>query len=41
MNRKAESVKNKSDLIETSNEKEAFDFIDTMNLPIVVKADGL
>ena len=27
--------------IETSNEKEAHDFIDTMNLPIVVKADGL
>ncbi|MCT7910474.1 phosphoribosylamine--glycine ligase [Arcobacter lacus] len=27
--------------IETSNEKEAFDFIETMNLPIVVKADGL
>jgi phosphoribosylamine---glycine ligase len=27
--------------IETSNEKEAYDFIDTMNLPIVVKADGL
>ncbi|BAK70825.1 phosphoribosylamine--glycine ligase [Aliarcobacter butzleri] len=27
--------------IETSNEKEAHDFIETMNLPIVVKADGL
>jgi len=27
--------------IETSNEKEAHDFINTMNLPIVVKADGL
>ncbi|WP_323660018.1 phosphoribosylamine--glycine ligase [Aliarcobacter butzleri] len=27
--------------IETSNEKEAYDFIETMNLPIVVKADGL
>ncbi|MCT7574290.1 phosphoribosylamine--glycine ligase [Aliarcobacter butzleri] len=27
--------------IETSNEKEANDFIETMNLPIVVKADGL
>ena len=27
--------------IETSNEKEAHNFIDTMNLPIVVKADGL
>ena len=27
--------------IETSNEKEAFDFIDTMSEPIVVKADGL
>jgi phosphoribosylamine--glycine ligase len=27
--------------IETSNEKEAYDFIDTMNIPIVVKADGL
>ncbi|APW65704.1 phosphoribosylamine--glycine ligase [Poseidonibacter parvus] len=27
--------------IETTNEKEAHDFIDTMNLPIVVKADGL
>ena len=27
--------------IETSNEKDAHDFIDTMNLPIVVKADGL
>ena len=28
-------------IIETSNEKEAYDFIETMNLPIVVKADGL
>lgn len=27
--------------IETSSEKEAHDFIETMNLPIVVKADGL
>jgi len=27
--------------IETSNEKEAHHFIETMNLPIVVKADGL
>ncbi|QKJ27245.1 phosphoribosylamine--glycine ligase [Aliarcobacter cibarius] len=27
--------------IETSNEKEAHEFIETMNLPIVVKADGL
>lgn len=27
--------------IETSNEKEAHDFIETMNLPIVIKADGL
>lgn len=27
--------------IETLNEKEAHDFIETMNLPIVVKADGL
>lgn len=27
--------------IETSNEKEAHDFIDSMNIPIVVKADGL
>ncbi len=27
--------------IETSNEKKAHDFIETMNLPIVVKADGL
>ena len=27
--------------IETSNEKEAHDFIDTMTAPIVVKADGL
>ena len=27
--------------IETSNEKEAHNFIETMNLPIVVKADGL
>ncbi|WP_323586704.1 phosphoribosylamine--glycine ligase [Aliarcobacter butzleri] len=27
--------------IEASNEKEAHDFIETMNLPIVVKADGL
>ena len=27
--------------IETTNEKEAHDFIDTMNEPIVVKADGL
>ncbi len=27
--------------IETSNEKEAYDFIDTMTEPIVVKADGL
>ncbi len=27
--------------IETTNEKEAHDFIDTMSLPIVVKADGL
>jgi phosphoribosylamine--glycine ligase len=27
--------------IETSKEKEAHDFIETMNLPIVVKADGL
>ena len=27
--------------IETSNEKEAYNFIETMNLPIVVKADGL
>ncbi|MBU3014812.1 phosphoribosylamine--glycine ligase [Poseidonibacter lekithochrous] len=27
--------------IETTNENEAHDFIDTMNLPIVVKADGL
>ncbi len=27
--------------IETSNEKEAHDFIETMNEPIVVKADGL
>ena len=27
--------------IETTNEKEAHDFIETMNLPIVVKADGL
>ena len=27
--------------IETSNEKEAHDFIDTMSEPIVVKADGL
>lgn len=27
--------------IETSNEKEAHNFIDTMNTPIVVKADGL
>lgn len=27
--------------IETSNEKQAHDFIDTMNIPIVVKADGL
>ncbi|PUE67389.1 phosphoribosylamine--glycine ligase [Arcobacter lacus] len=27
--------------IETSDKKEAFDFIETMNLPIVVKADGL
>ena len=27
--------------IETTNEKDAHDFIDTMSLPIVVKADGL
>jgi phosphoribosylamine--glycine ligase len=27
--------------IETTSEKDAHDFIDTMNLPIVVKADGL
>ncbi|RXJ93581.1 phosphoribosylamine--glycine ligase, partial [Arcobacter sp. CECT 8989] len=27
--------------IETTNEKEAHDFIDTMSEPIVVKADGL
>ncbi len=27
--------------IETTNEKEAHDFIDTMNIPVVVKADGL
>ena len=27
--------------IETSNEKDAYDFIDTMTVPIVVKADGL
>ncbi|UTJ05211.1 phosphoribosylamine--glycine ligase [Arcobacter roscoffensis] len=27
--------------IETTNEKEAHDFIDTMSIPVVVKADGL